>query len=683
MNNDNTVQIGVALKWRNTFDITKRYYQENVVTVCGCVFRCKVLQAQGKSPVNFTDAQGHMVYTNTDTWDVLVDMAYYYNYSVDTKKLTQETLNYVKQLDEAIKRQQGEIKAIQEDDKKQWEHINAIEKINDEQQRELNAAFDTFSCFSEGIWIDTLLWSNVTIWDNNKYAITDDLQNQINELAEQHCQDIEDLTEKHDQDLQDLSDKINEDIEQLTEKHNSELASLTTHIRKREKRQNFINKRLQEKVKDIENSLCCFGTGFWENGMPWNDVLLWENSRYAITDALSEELETLTKRVGEDEATFDQAILENSKAHGLVNAHLERHDKEIKNLQDLISVHDKQIIDLIDTLSCFSSGQWDNGLKWSNTALWENSNLMMDSFEDVYAKIANNVQSINNLTTEIQKVRTDAAKTLQEINQTFATFKQEHEDFSKEHKTFREEHQGFTGRMDGIDRLNEEQQREVDTLLYRISVISNGMWDNNLLWVNNSEWTNSNLSGSCQCPQDTDERLDDLEDVLGEMSVKLEEANEDIMTNLSLITAQHQIIQKSQETLDDIRGYNGCFEKGEWASPFYWNDSNLWYNSPYSMSEAESEIIDHDTRLTTLESQLALLLQKFSDQQTIIERQQNLLDTFTDSFSVLNLGKWQNMLFWDNSSKWSNVMITEAAADGGVASVVVKDYDPETQTLYM
>ena len=173
MNNDNIVKIGTALKWRNTFDITKKYYQENVVTVCGCVFRCKVLQAQGKSPVTITDNQGHIVYTNTDVWDVLVDMAYYYNFTVDTKKLTQETLDYVKQLDKAIKKQQEEIHAIQEDDKKQWEHINAIEKTNEEQQREIDSVLDTISCFSEGIWIDTLLWNNEDLWIDNPNGLVE------------------------------------------------------------------------------------------------------------------------------------------------------------------------------------------------------------------------------------------------------------------------------------------------------------------------------------------------------------------------------------------------------------------------------------------------------------------------------------------------------------------------------
>lgn len=190
MNNNNIVKIGNALKWRNTFDIDKKYYQENIVTTCGCVFRCKVLQAQGKTPVKSTDALGHIVYANTDVWDVIVDMAYYYNFAIDTKKVTQETLEYVKKLDEAFQKQQKEIEAIQSDNKDQWNHIRSIEKLNTEQQREIDSVLDTISCFSEGIWFDTLLWSNEPLWDNNKYAITDDLQAQINKLSNKHDSEI-------------------------------------------------------------------------------------------------------------------------------------------------------------------------------------------------------------------------------------------------------------------------------------------------------------------------------------------------------------------------------------------------------------------------------------------------------------------------------------------------------------
>lgn len=617
INNDNIVKIGVALKWRNTFDLTKKYYQENVVTACGCVFRCKVLQAQGKSPIKMTDDQGHIVYTNTDVWDVLVDMTYYYNYVVDTRKLTQQMLDYAKKLDEAFQKQQKEIEALQEDNRDQWGHINDIEKVNTEQQRELNSIFDTISCFSEGIWIDTLLWSNETIWDNNKYAITDALAADIKELDE--------------------------------------------HLSKSDK-------------------------------------------------------------------AFEEAMLENAKEHGLVNTHLQKHDREIKALQDLIKEHDEQIIDLIDTLACFSNGYWDNGLKWSNVALWENSNLMYNTFEDIYSQIEGHQKSIENLTKEIQKINTEKENTLKVINKTFDDFRKEHEDFRKEHKEFakehdefKKEHQAITGRLDGLDTKQEGQQHEIDSLLYRISILTNGVWDNNLLWINESEWTNTNFNGSCHCPTDTEERLDELQAGLEATTQRISDAEDnikviisDVEVNASAIadnadeieiikqnavtehrnvayqlraigreqTTQDDNIAKLgehfgcfvdgvwgdlfiwnndhlwangagvideaitdtneridviseeidninqraedhqseyQKMLDDIRAYNGCFEKGEWADPFFWNDTDIWYNSPNSISEAENDIISHNSRLTALESQFALFIQQYTTQQTIIE----------------------------------------------------------------
>lgn len=901
INNDNIVKIGVALKWRNTFDLTKKYYQENVVTACGCVFRCKVLQAQGKSPIKMTDDQGHIVYTNTDVWDVLVDMAYYYNYAVDTRKLTQQMLDYAKKLDEAFQKQQKEIEALQKDNRDQWNHINDIEKVNAEQQRELNSIFDTISCFSEGIWIDTLLWSNETIWDNNKYAITDDLQNQIDVLGETHRQDIKDLTDKHD----------------------SEISALTANIVRQNKIQDGINTYLQDQVYDLNTSFCCFGTGVWENNLHWSQEALWDNNKYAITDALVEDIKELNEHLSRSDQAFKDAMLANSREHGLVNTHLQKHDREINDLQALIQEHDQQIIDLINTLACFSNGYWDDGLKWSNIALWENSNLMYDSFEDIYRQIEDHQRAISDLTKEIQKVKSDAEATMESINKTFAGFRKEHEDFRKEHEEFSREHQAITDRLNKLDTQCEGQQHEIDSLLYRISILTNGIWDNNLLWVNESEWNNTDLNGTCHCPEDTEERLDELQEGLeaitqrvsgaeenieaitsdvaanssaiqtnasaiannaseivtikqnaitehrnvayqlraigreqatqdeniaklgehfscyadgiwGNLFIwdnellwanetgvvneaisdlrndlrdtryKLNETNEDIMTNLSLIRANHQLIENNttdiqenkeaiettqselqsttdairkealaehrqvayqlraiareqtaqdeniaklgehfgcfvdgvwgdlflwnndhlwhnasgvieealadtnerideinkeievinqraeehqseyQKMLDDIRAYNGCFEKGEWANPFFWNDTDVWYNTPNSISETENNIISHDNRLTALESQFALFIQQFAAQQTIIEQHQSQLETLMDCFTVLNVGKWQNLLLWDNTSKWSNALITEANASvgtGGDSTVTVKSYDPDTATV--
>ena len=112
MNNNNIAHIGTALKWRNTFDLETTYYQENIVTACGCVFRCRVLQAKGITPIGLADKQGHLTFANPDVWDVVVDMSYYYNFAVDTQNMTKETLEYVKNLDEALKKQAQEIKRI-------------------------------------------------------------------------------------------------------------------------------------------------------------------------------------------------------------------------------------------------------------------------------------------------------------------------------------------------------------------------------------------------------------------------------------------------------------------------------------------------------------------------------------------------------------------------------------------
>lgn len=332
INNDNIVKIGVALKWRNTFDLTKKYYQENVVTACGCVFRCKVLQAQEKSPIKMTDDQGHIVYTNTDVWDVLVDMAYYYNYAVDTRKLTQQMLDYAKKLDE----------------------------------------------------------------------------------------------------------------------------------------------------------------------------------------------------------------------------------------------------------------------------------------------------------------------------------------------DFRKEHQAITGRLNKLDTQCEGQQHEIDSLLYHISILTNGVWDDLFLWNNDHLWHNE--SGVIEeALADTNERIDKINEEIEAINQRAEE---------------HQ--SEYQKMLDDIRAYNGCFEKGEWANPFFWNDTDVWCNTPNSISETENDIISHDNRLTALESQFALFIQQFAAQQTIIEQHQSQLETLMDCFTVLNVGKWQNLLLWDNTSKWSNALITEANASvgtGGDSTVTVKSYDPDTATV--
>ena len=181
MNNDNIVKIGTALKWRNVFDPNKRYYQENIVTMCGCIFRCKVLQTQGKSPIQVTDETGHIAYANPETWDVVLDMLSYYNFAVDSHAFTENALKYIRDLDSAIQSQQDEIIDIQtvnkaqsddiddikQDDINQWRAIDRLYELANNHRFDLDILFNVICCYSLGIWYDNLRWSNEAVWSNN------------------------------------------------------------------------------------------------------------------------------------------------------------------------------------------------------------------------------------------------------------------------------------------------------------------------------------------------------------------------------------------------------------------------------------------------------------------------------------------------------------------------------------
>lgn len=609
----------------------------------------------------------------------------------------------------------------------------------------------------------------------------------------------------------------------LTSTASNHVVAVTADIydEKQERYQENINEYLLNHANDINNSLCCFSEGIWENNLYWSDVAVWDNNKFALTDALSERINTLSETHKTDTSTInkhltklDEALLQNGKEHDAYNVHLEKHNTEIKDLQKLIAEHNQQITDLLYALSCFNSGQWENDFKWSNETLWENSNFMCNTFEDVYHLIEEHQQAITQLSNRISEVQKDAANTLKSINSTFDgfrkehdAFRKEHQEFTKEHDAFRTEHQGFTSKLDNLDARDIEQQREIDTLLYRISILTNGQWDNTLLWINDSNWVNYNESAGCECPIDTGEQLetlhdnvanlqsglsetdtkvanneeiiaqhqdnlnslnvavdnnsseieeikqsavkehrsvayqfraigrdqaaqdekiakigehfncfadgiwndmfiwdneqlwanqtgvlkealDDLQSSLHDTRQKLHEANEDIMTNLSLIQANHQLIennaeaiQKNETAINDFRSQFGCIEQGEWGNPYFWNNEDLWIDNPNGLVEVETEVIEHNDRISALETQFASFMQQFAAQQSIISRQQAQLETLMDCFTVLNVGKWQNLLLWDNTSKWSDTLITEATGDGGMASVAVKSYDPETATV--
>ena len=569
MNNNNIVKIGTALKWRNTFDITKKYYQENIVTVCGCVFRCKVLQSQGKTPVHIADDAGHLAFANTDVWDVIVDMVYYYNFAIDTNNLTRETLEYIKRLDDEWKRQQKEIQAIQKDNKEQWEHIIEIEKLNAEQQREINSVLDTYSCFSEGIWFDTLLWNNDLLWDNNKYAITDDLQNQIDELSNRHKEDIE---------------QIDSDIEEIN-----------AHMTRHEEEQDQINDYLLEQCDNWSNSISCYSEGVWENLLYWGNMSLWDNNKFSITEDLQDQIDDIVEQHDND-----------------TNNTVSRFEKN----ELLINEHDAQLGDFLERFCSFSNGQWDNGLKWNNTAVWENSNMTCDTFEKVFGKIDEHDASIANLIDEHEI-----------IYQSIDTL----EDNIEKNKA-----------------IDNEQQRQIDVLLKIHSTINKGFWDNNLLWVNESEWTNRNIVDKLtemviQNKDDITQNKKELSS-LNESVKELEKGIIESENNIEDINTQLEDISEEQTAQDEkiaqIGAHFCCFADGIWGDWFLWHNNDTWVN----------DTNNHENRISEMETSFINMMNMITAQQRqIVCLEEKIAKTFYGCFGT---GLWINEFPWQNDAIW-------------------------------
>lgn len=604
MNNNNIVKIGTALKWRNTFDITKKYYQENMVTICGCVFRCKVLQAQGKTPVRVADDAGHLAFANTDVWDVIVDMAYYYNFAIDTNNLTKETLEYIKKLDAEWRRQQKEIEAIQEDDKKQWKHILEIEKLNAEQQREINSVLDTYSCFSEGIWFDTLLWNNDLLWDNNKYAITDDLQNQIDELSNRHKEDIEQIV--------------------------SDIEEINAHMTRHEEEQNQINDYLLEQCDNWNNSISCFSEGVWENLLYWGNMSLWDNNKFSITEDLQNQIDDIVEQHDND---TNNAVIRFEKDELLINE------------------HDAQLGDFLERFCSFSNGQWDNGLKWNNAAVWENSNMTCDTFEKVLSKISEHDASIANLVDEHEII--------------YQSIDNLEDNISKNKDT------------------NREQQRQIDVLLETHSTINNGFWDNTLLWINESEWANRNIVDklsdivikNIDDIAQNKETLDDLHENVKELErCAIESKNniEDINTQLEE-NSEEQAVQ--DEKITQIGSHFCCFADGIWGDWFLWHNDDIWINEP---NKHESRISELETSFMNMMNILTAQQKQLSEQQEELNKQKNMLETIMLCLSVISVGAWNNELLWYNEAIWSNGSYFD---DDAKERLTVKSYNEYGQEI--
>lgn len=143
-NNNNIVQIGSALKWRGVYEDNKTYYQENIVTLNGSVFRCKLLQIQGLPPCEVTGDV--LKYINTDVWDVIVDLSEFFDKLLNQEVVNKDLLSKIANLQETIQEQQ--------------DIIDGFGTIIE--------ATDTISVVSNGLWKNELPWVNTELWHNPK-----------------------------------------------------------------------------------------------------------------------------------------------------------------------------------------------------------------------------------------------------------------------------------------------------------------------------------------------------------------------------------------------------------------------------------------------------------------------------------------------------------------------------------
>ena len=77
---DNIFNIGSAPKYRGVYNNQNTYYEQNIVTMCSCIFSCTANEQQGIPPLVVANANtGTMIFANTDVWVCIMDNLELYN----------------------------------------------------------------------------------------------------------------------------------------------------------------------------------------------------------------------------------------------------------------------------------------------------------------------------------------------------------------------------------------------------------------------------------------------------------------------------------------------------------------------------------------------------------------------------------------------------------------------------
>lgn len=413
------------------------------------------------------------------------------------------TDNLQNQIDELSNRHREDIEQINSD----IEEINAHMAQHEEEQRQINNYLleqndnwnNSISCFSEGIWENLLHWGNLSLWDNNKFSITEDLQSQIDDIVKQHDDDIKNTISRFEED------------ELLINEHDAQLV-------------------------DLLERFCCFNNGQWDNELKWNNATVWENS-----NMMCNTFKNVLDKIDEHDTSIANLIDE----HEIIYKSIDRLEEEIANNKTANKEQQKQIDDLLRIHSVINNGFWDNSLLWTNESEWTNQtpvdqlievvvqntndiaqnkkelddlNADAEELEKSVARSENNIKTINTQLEEISKGQTVQNEKIAQIGSHFCCFADgiwgdwflwhnddiwannvnNHESrisememqFASMMNVLVIQQKQLTEQMEELDR----QKALLNTIMVCLSVISVGAWNNDLLWYNEARWSNGNFS---------------------------------------------------------------------------------------------------------------------------------------------------------------------------------------------
>ena len=505
-----------------------------------------------------------------------------------------------------------------------------------------------FSCFADGIWGNHFLWDNGRLWANASGLIKEAL-NDINVELDRHQDTFNSIMKEQGEHFTCFSDDVwcNSSVWDNGRLWPGGFAEFTQEIQKCEGKiqtlnQSFVAFKTQTDaaVSKINNTVTRIGNDVSEISTHIN---LCEEQTRQNAEAIQNNAKAIQELKVQTVSDIESFRQETVAEHRNIAYRLRAIGREQLS-------QDENICQLGEHFGCFVDGQWGNLFLWNNSHQWHNETGVIE-------------EALSDIHMELNEIQENLVNTMEEAGEHFNCFG---EGYWCNSSVWSEDCSWKNGTHE-LGELYSEHRSDVKKLQSQITEIDTVI-------------KGHTVSIAAQ-KSAHDQDMKKLHQKINERNINVDSV---LQTIQDTQTSHKDILEAHQESLTELWDDNSCFKEGEWNNVYFWNETEIWLNSPESLKEVEVEVIKQDVRISALENQFKIFLQQFAVQQTIIEQQKEQLETLMDCFTVLNVGKWQNLLLWDNNSKWSNELITEAAntiGTGGTSTVAVKSYDPRTATV--